>query len=67
MPALIDLSSTVNPQGELLGRPSLWLLSLGRARESDLRFGKTQKKHYAEKRKNEHQSDTTLQLLEPVQ
>jgi hypothetical protein len=31
--------STGDPSGRCRGRPSLWLLSLGRARESDLRAG----------------------------
>jgi len=37
LPTAGFLSSVVQPQAELLGRPSLWLLSLGRARESNTR------------------------------
>jgi hypothetical protein len=33
--------TAVNPKGELLGWSPLWLLSLGRSRESNLRFRKT--------------------------
>ena len=44
LPATDFLSSAVHPQGELLGRLSLWLLSLGRARESNTRAEEKAKK-----------------------